>query len=459
MWSFAIQNILSRPVRTILSVLSLTVAIAGMVGLYSIAGGIETVVTSTFRLIPGLLVQQRGAPVPIFSTLPADWETELEQMPGVSVVNPEIITRVNVINGKTIISPPRFLVGLELESRLKLKNGVYSEFVTAGRYFELNDRGTNHAIISQQIAAEFELDLDDTLVVNGTTLQVVGVYECGSLLLDVNVLCDIDMVRQMSRYDPASVSVFYVEQDGTVDDETMASNIERHFQDRHLDAVQIDLGQLISPGMMPLLPTSAQGITSLLEWAGRITGTGTDEAELSETAAASNAQASDADTNHQGEAAGEEEAASPIEVRSANDWTERFQEMSADLDLFLGIMTAIGVVIAVISIVNTMLMSVSERTIEFGILRANGWSRRDLLKLITAESGLIGGAGGLLGAFFGWLATLVLNQIWPDRLQLHASLALLGFSIVFATGLGLVGGLYPAWLAGRMVPMDAIRRG
>ena len=88
MWQFAVQNILSRPVRTILSVLSLTVAIAGMVGLYSIAGGIDTVVTATFRLIPGLLVQQRGAPVPIFSSLPADWEEEMEAMPGVAVVNP-----------------------------------------------------------------------------------------------------------------------------------------------------------------------------------------------------------------------------------------------------------------------------------------------------------------------------------------------------------------------------------
>jgi putative ABC transport system permease protein len=122
-------------------------------------------------------------------------------------------------------------------------------------------------------------------------------------------------------------------------------------------------------------------------------------------------------------------------------------------------MTAVGVVIAVISIINTMLMSVSERTIEFGILRANGWSRRDLLKLITAESSLIGIAGGILGAFFGWVATLVLNQIWPDRLHLYATPGLLAFSVAFATVLGLIGGLYPAWLAGRMVPMDAIRRG
>lgn len=447
MWQFAVQNILSRPIRTILSVLSLTVAIGGMVGLYSIAGGIDTLVTKTFQLIPGLLVQQRGAPIPIFSSLPAAWEAELEAMPGVSVVNPEIISRVNVINGKTVISPPRFLVGLEIDSRLQLKNGVYSEFVTSGRFLELDDRGTNNAIISQQIADEFDLKLQETLVVNGTTLTVVGIYESGSLLLDVNVLCDIETVRKITRYDPASVSVFYVESDGTLDDDTLAANIERQFADRRLNAATIDFSQVVPPGSLPL---SLQGVGSLLDWFGGISDSGDIGDEHTEDAHES--------TDNEKSAPDEEED-SPVEARSATDWNDSFEKTTADLDLFLGIMTAVGVVIAVISIINTMLMSVSERTIEFGILRANGWSRRDLLKLITAESSLIGIAGGILGAFFGWLATLVLNQIWPDRLYLHATPGLLAFSIVFATILGLIGGLYPAWLAGRMVPMDAIRRG
>jgi putative ABC transport system permease protein len=451
MWSFAVQNILSRPVRTILSVLSLTVAIAGMVGLYSIAGGIDRVVTSTFRLIPGLLVQQRGAPVPIFSSLPAEWESEIEAMPGVAVVNPEIISRVNTINGQPSLTPPRFLVGMEIESRLKLANGVYSEFVKSGRFLDLSDQGTNHAVVSRQIAEEFEIDLGETLEVNGFQLHVVGIYECGTPLLDVNVLCDIDTVRQITRYDPDSVSVFYVEQDGTIDDDTLTRRIEKKFRDRLIGEAAVDLSQFVSPGSGSLLPTSVQGIAQFLAMASTLTGMAGTDPERDESA--------ESDDDEPSAALPDDEAQGPVEVRSADDWSERFQEITADLDLFLGIMTTIGVVIAVISIINTMLMSVAERTIEFGILRANGWSRRDLLTLITAESSLIGVSGGALGAFFGWVATLVLNQIWPDRLHLYATPGLLAFSIVFATILGLIGGLYPAWLAGRMVPMDAIRRG
>ena len=134
-------------------------------------------------------------------------------------------------------------------------------------------------------------------------------------------------------------------------------------------------------------------------------------------------------------------------------------EFSADLNLFLTLMTAIGVVIAVLSIVNTMLMSVTERRIEFGVLRANGWSRAHILRLVTYESALLGVVGGLLGAAFGWLATLVINWSFPDRISLHAGAGLLLFSVGFSITLGVLGGIYPAWTAARLSPMEAIRRG
>jgi putative ABC transport system permease protein len=154
------------------------------------------------------------------------------------------------------------------------------------------------------------------------------------------------------------------------------------------------------------------------------------------------------------------ESATPaVEVRRAEDWAERFDEFSADLDLFLSILTGIGVTIAVLSIVNTMLMSVTERIVEFGILKANGWSKFDVMKLIGFESAVLGVAGGILGATLGWAGTLIINARWPEHVQLYASGGLLMFAVGFSTLLGLLGGLYPAIWATRMMPMDAIRRG
>jgi hypothetical protein len=108
MHRFALDNLRSRPVRAILSIVGLAVAIGGMVGLFSVAGGINKLVAKTFSMIPGILVQERGAPIPIFSTLPAEWQQEIEQVEGVSVVNPEVLVRVNLLENKPVISPPRF---------------------------------------------------------------------------------------------------------------------------------------------------------------------------------------------------------------------------------------------------------------------------------------------------------------------------------------------------------------
>jgi putative ABC transport system permease protein len=150
---------------------------------------------------------------------------------------------------------------------------------------------------------------------------------------------------------------------------------------------------------------------------------------------------------------------SPLEVRSAADYADELRKISADLDLFLLIMTSIGVVIAVLGIVNTMLMSVTERFIEFGILKANGWSDRDVLTLICCESALLGAGGGMLGSLAGWIATEMVNARWPDRIHLYASPPLLAFSFAFSLVVGILGGLYPAVWASRLMPMDSIRRG
>src|SRR5262249_44172633 len=124
-----------------------------------------------------------------------------------------------------------------------------------------------------------------------------------------------------------------------------------------------------------------------------------------------------------------------IEVRSAQDWGEKIAEFSSDLDIFLYLMTGIGVVIALLSILNTMLMSVAERLIEFGVLKANGWSAWDVMRLVTWESALLGLSGGILGCAAGWIAVQVVNSLFPTKLHLFASPGLLLFSLGFSTTL------------------------
>lgn len=447
MLRFAIENLLSRPMRSILSTLGLAVAISGMVGLFSVAGGIDQVVSKTFSQIPGLLIQQQGAPIPLFSSLPAAWQTELQQIPGVAVVDAEVFCRVNQLDGRIIINPPRFAVGLDIPARLNLKRSIYRENLVSGRFLNQTDVLSNNCMVSQEIASSVKKGINQSISINGIEFLIVGIYETGSLMLDVNILMDLNSCRRLGRIDEETVGCFYIEGDESVDNDTLKQRIEDHFRGRsfseHRDSGTAT-GQPQGNPLADLIRNLNRAFQSDSPPTNPVTEPASPE-EAPNAATTSSLKGTSEDL--------------PIEVRSADDWGDRIDAFSEDLNLFLFLMTAIGVSIATMSIVNTMMMSVTERTTEFGILRANGWSQRDIISLMTLESSLLGFAGGLLGACVGWLATLFINWNWPERLQLHAGFSLLGFSIVFSIILGLAGGLYPAWRASRLSPMESIRRG
>jgi putative ABC transport system permease protein len=302
-----------------------------------------------------------------------------------------------------------------------------------------------NCVVSRPIAEEFDKQLGDTLKVNGYDVTIVGTYYCGTMLLDVSILMDIGSVRSISRFDPQSVSVYYLESNGQVDDEELSRAIELRFADR--DLATWDPSAALGP-LLGVAAPAASGANPLTEFFKSydrgLKGNGTAEGDatvIAEDEGAIDAKppASSVAGVENGNGTDTVAAESPIEVRSADDWAERFDEFSADLNLFLTLMTAIGVVIAVLSIVNTMLMSVTERRTEFGVLRANGWSRGHILRLVTYESALLGVVGGVLGAGLGWVATHVINWSFPERVNLHAGAGLLAFSVGFSIALGVLG--------------------
>ena len=498
MLKFACRNLLSRPMRSLLSLLGLMVAIAGMVGLFSVAHGIDSMIASTFNDIPGLVAMQPGAPIPLFSRLPADWGREIAAVPGVSSVNPEIWQRVNLIDGKTIISPPRFLFGIDIPTRLAMRKSIYRDSLLregpyAGRFLNDADRGTLNVLVSRQIAEEFDKGVGDTLHVNGHDMTIVGVYHYGSLLVDVTIILDIDQLRSLALFDQNSVCAFYIEVNEDTENEELAERIRNVFRGRKMERWQpapsfdfgtggagnalIEFFRRLDRGLKSRAPDEASKPAKNDDSVPPVDDGGDAANSLPDQGSANHslhpsltgqpfASFDDVSPSDQepAEAAlnsAKEETAEnlPIEIQSASQMAEKFDEFARDLDFVLGVLTAIGITIAVLSIVNTMLMSVSERIIEFGILKANGWSKFDVLKLITIESAILGLAGGILGSACGRMAAEFINWNWPTRAHLYASPGLLAFGVVFATVLGIAGGLYPAVWAMRMMPMDAIRRG
>ncbi|MDQ2973807.1 MAG: ABC transporter permease [Acidobacteriota bacterium] len=115
--------------------------------------------------------------------------------------------------------------------------------------------------------------------------------------------------------------------------------------------------------------------------------------------------------------------------------------------------SSVGLLIGGIGVMNIMLVSVTERTREIGVRKAMGARRRDIIVQFLIEAATLTGLGGLLGIAVGCVIALLIQMIMPTYIPLWAPVV--GF--VVSVGLGLTFGLWPAWKAARLNPIEALR--
>jgi len=132
-----------------------------------------------------------------------------------------------------------------------------------------------------------------------------------------------------------------------------------------------------------------------------------------------------------------------------------FSQILGVLTLAVGAIAAISLSVAGIGIMNVMLVSVSERTREVGLLRAVGVGRRQVLTVFLTEAALLSGAGGLLGLGAGWLAVRLMVQLYPALPASPPAWAVFA-SLGLALGVGILFGLLPARRAARLDPVLAL---
>ena len=121
----------------------------------------------------------------------------------------------------------------------------------------------------------------------------------------------------------------------------------------------------------------------------------------------------------------------------------------------LGGIAAISLIVAGVGIINTMTVSVMERTKEIGTLKALGAKSRDILLMFLSESVLTGFVGGAIGAALGIVLSAGIGQI--IGMQISPSLLLSVEVVGFAVLTSVLSGLYPAWRASNLSPVEALR--
>jgi putative ABC transport system permease protein len=144
-----------------------------------------------------------------------------------------------------------------------------------------------------------------------------------------------------------------------------------------------------------------------------------------------------------------------LEFRSAKELIAKMRKQSDILTVFLGLIGSVSLLVGGIGVMNIMLVSVMERRREIGIRLAVGAKRMDIAALFLVEAIILSLIGGLLGVLIGILIAYVIALIWHWEFTLYLWPPLAGFSVSVAVGIFF--GFYPAYLASKLDPIDALR--
>ncbi len=366
--NLAWQNLRHRRTRGRLTVGGIAIGVLAVVVLQGFAAGLVEGYT-TLGNNADLILYQEGAVDLAFSALDAGMESELSALDDIEAVAPMIYT---FIGSERI--PYLALYGYRANSfplaRFHLVEGqpLPSEASTLSAAPLLVGKGAAEAL---------DATVGKTLILQGRTYQVVGIYETGHPFEDMGVVTTLEEAQQQTGK-PGEVSAFYLKIKPGTDADALAEQLTHRFPD--------------------IVATTSEAFS---------------REQMSLT---------------------------------------MLQEMADAIAL-------IALLIGGVGMMNTMMMSVLERTREIGVLRALGWRRRQVVALILTESLLLGGVGGVIGILLGTGALMAmwrspaLRPFMPSHLTLAPMAEGLGLALV----LGFLGGLLPALRAASLLPIEAIR--
>jgi putative ABC transport system permease protein len=364
------KNVLNRPVRTALTALGLSVAIAAVMILVGISWNFERSFMAIYRSKGiDLVVVHAGSSNQLSSSLDVRLADRLRQIDGVADVAPTLVDTV-AFEDKNLASV--LVDGWEPESLLF--RGIR---ILSGRTLARND--DRSALLGRVLALNLDKKAGDSLDISGEKFQVVGIFESDSLFENGAVIVPIKTLQKMMGREGQATGL------------VIAANSS--------DRAAIDaLRRRIEATVPGVAATPARDYVV-------------------------------ADTQ--------------IRLAKGMAWTT----------------AVVAMILGAVGMLNTMLMSIFERTREIGILRSVGWRRSRVLALILGEALAIALAGTVLGSILAVLGlrAMMLSPTARGFIEPNIPPDVLGIALLMGVGLSLLGGLYPAARAASLEPTEALR--
>jgi putative ABC transport system permease protein len=399
-------GIISHKLRSILTILGIVIGVAAVIALMSIGkgteqsiiSGIEGLGTNLLFIQPGFTSQSggvRGAMGSSQSLTVEDAEAIKEQISNINYVSPVSNSFSQIVAGSENINSRVIGITPEYQEMFNMELD-YGVFISDADYKKANKVAVIGPDANENLFGGAN-PIGQTIRVGNNILYVIGVFQSKGSTMMSTMSDDSIIIPLTTMFQTSSRSQ-------TTSGENIVGNIYIELTDqKYSDAVISD-------------------ITDLLRYRHRITANVDDD---------------------------------DFSITSQEEMIATISEAMSSMTFLLGAIAAISLLVGGIGVMNIMLVSVMERTREIGIRKALGAEEIEIITQFLIEAAFLTIAGGIIGIGVGWGASYLVGNLMNTPTVVTADIVILAFSI--SVGIGLVFGLYPAWRASRLSPIEALR--